>query len=374
MHALRVAGTALHRLIDRDMLYSCMQHLQRATTINHLPNWVQTAWNILDSGDIWRATGHHIHQGQNDHYYTLAESNVDRATLATHNPLAVPPHISIATEDALLQELITIRYPLNPISPYTTTQPLADETAVTTLLMALSLHILGIILPRLLLYGIRGIVAGGSILRCVAPDGATWGDRPDVDIFLTTLHSPTINRRPTASEIINAIYRTMDHLATYAHFSIAAITITSFAITFTVRRKREGYKGKLVKIQFILKHFSKPAEIVAGFDLPCCQIWYDHTAPAGKKVIMTILCHMALCTRVNIITLPTPLRRIRKYIDRGFAALDFKPMETTLLANTPPSCTVVPSDFAITIQVRHASIPATSLLCLPFPFRTYPPP
>ncbi|GMH44409.1 hypothetical protein BSKO_12361 [Bryopsis sp. KO-2023] len=70
-------------------------------------------------------------------------------------------------------------------------------------------------------------------------------------------------------------------------------------------------------IQIVLRLYSSPFEVIAGFDVDSCAVGYD-----GKKVWTTPRCHMALVAQSNPINLtrrsPTYEMRLAKYAKRGF--------------------------------------------------------
>jgi len=157
--------------------------------------------------------------------------------------------------------------------------------------------------------------AGGAVMACLQPFPPEHDDgnrkrrkylhdigfpAADVDLFLYGLDEEGAKQK--ILEIYDAV-RDTNPFDVLCFRSAHTVTIVS---EYPFRH-----------IQIILRLYSSPFEVLAGFDVDSCAAGYD-----GKEAWVTPRCHLALVTQSNPINLsrrsPTYEMRLAKYAARGF--------------------------------------------------------
>ncbi|KAH9259482.1 hypothetical protein BASA81_002525 [Batrachochytrium salamandrivorans] len=157
--------------------------------------------------------------------------------------------------------------------------------------------------------------AGGGVLACAQPCPKEHNDSltakrnyfhnvayssSDVDLFLYGLNEAEAKRK--LQDIYQAVSESCPHTVVCFR-SAHAVTLVS---QFPFRH-----------IQIVLRLYSSPYEILAGFDVDACTIGFD-----GKQVYADVRAHHALVTRKNTIDVsrrsPSYEMRLAKYGVRGF--------------------------------------------------------
>ncbi|GMH44672.1 hypothetical protein BSKO_12624 [Bryopsis sp. KO-2023] len=157
--------------------------------------------------------------------------------------------------------------------------------------------------------------AGGSVLACLQPLPVTCDrnnrdrraymhDRgfpsSDIDLFLYGM---------AAGEAKRKIVEIYDAVVDANPFDVLCFRGTH-AVTLVSQ-----YPFR--HIQIILRLYSSPFEVIAGFDVDSCAVGYD-----GDQVWVTPRCHLALVNQINPLNLtrrsPTYEVRLAKYARRGF--------------------------------------------------------
>eukprot|EP01063_Lacrimia_lanifica_P029653 TRINITY_DN4571_c0_g1_i1.p1 TRINITY_DN4571_c0_g1~~TRINITY_DN4571_c0_g1_i1.p1 ORF type:complete len:1795 (+),score=613.03 TRINITY_DN4571_c0_g1_i1:74-5458(+) len=159
------------------------------------------------------------------------------------------------------------------------------------------------------------VAAGGAVAGCVRPVPAQHESllekrnyyqddllgSSDVDLFLYAMTEAEANRKLV--EIYEAVCQACP-FEVICFRSAHAVTMVS----------QYPYRH----VQVVLRLYSSPYEVLAGFDVDACTFAYD-----GKKVYTTCRGHYALLTGYNTIDLsrrsPSYEMRLAKYASRGFA-------------------------------------------------------
>jgi hypothetical protein len=146
------------------------------------------------------------------------------------------------------------------------------------------------------------LLAGGFITNSII-----YYDSPtDLDFFIYGLSEADANNK--LDSLIAALNQILQHIW---------ITRSKNSVTITGQlRNDEPFHN--VKIQFILRLYRTPAEILHGFDIDCCGAGYD-----GTNVWLTERAVGALKDMVNIVDFdrmsPSYEARLAKYMARGFS-------------------------------------------------------
>jgi hypothetical protein len=155
-------------------------------------------------------------------------------------------------------------------------------------------------------------VAGGSVLRClISPEeeigsevmavAAGWGKSSDIDIFVYGLDEKAATRK--AKSVLASIAR--------AAGTKGDVFCTDHSVTLL------GVDGAHPAIQFVLRCYKSPTEVLCGFDIDACCLGFD-----GETVLALPRCVRALRTRTILVDLDrrslTYEKRLIKYSKRGF--------------------------------------------------------
>eukprot|EP01063_Lacrimia_lanifica_P029654 TRINITY_DN4571_c0_g2_i2.p1 TRINITY_DN4571_c0_g2~~TRINITY_DN4571_c0_g2_i2.p1 ORF type:complete len:1958 (+),score=649.53 TRINITY_DN4571_c0_g2_i2:78-5951(+) len=160
------------------------------------------------------------------------------------------------------------------------------------------------------------VAAGGAVAGCLRPVPAEAGASllekrqyyqdellcsSDLDLFLYALSEEAANKK--LLEIYDAVCQACP-FEVICFRSAHAVTMVS---QFPYRH-----------VQVVLRLYSSPYEVLAGFDVDACTVAYD-----GKDVFTTCRGHHALLTGYNTIDMsrrsPSYEMRLAKYASRGFA-------------------------------------------------------
>ena len=160
-------------------------------------------------------------------------------------------------------------------------------------------------------------VAGGSVLGCLLPTGASNPrekrafyhkdayKNSDIDLFIYGLSPEEANKK------MMQIYECVSESIPGADEVIAfrsrhAVTIVS---VFPFRH-----------IQIVLRLYKSPAEVLMGFDIDACAVGFD-----GSSVWMSPRAHHAIVYQANTVDMtrrsPSYELRLSKYASRGFSTL-----------------------------------------------------
>lgn len=154
--------------------------------------------------------------------------------------------------------------------------------------------------------------AGGSVLCClteIRDDIAS--SKSDIDIFLHGLSEEDANKK--VLDVILHVVENRKKIATTLGEPqpVSVVARSSHAITLLGT-------GKFRPIQFVLRAYRSPSEVLLGFDVDSCCVGFD-----GTSCFASPRAWRALVTRVNAIDLsrrsPSYEARLCKYALRGFA-------------------------------------------------------
>lgn len=156
------------------------------------------------------------------------------------------------------------------------------------------------------------VAAGGSVSGCLQPVPPTrrhnrrlyfnhvYLPNSDIDLYIYGLDADSANKKIT--DIYEAICLACPHEVMCIR-TVNAVTMIS----------QYPYRH----VQIILRLYSSPYEVLAGFDVDSCCVLYD-----GKQVWMSPRSHSAFVSGSNRVDLlrrsPTYETRLAKYAERGF--------------------------------------------------------
>lgn len=226
---------------------------------------------------------------------------------------AVPAHVGVEPALALDADRSARVFPLNK----TSRDELTGTLSVVPTLGEFKTTFLDVFCEGQLRYldWNNVFAAGGGVLACAQPcpkehDDSLTAKRnyfhnvayssSDVDLFLYGLNEAEAKRK--LEDIYQAVSESCPHTVVCFR-SAHAVTLVS---QFPFRH-----------IQIVLRLYSSPYEILAGFDVDACTVGFD-----GKQVYADVRAHHALVTRKNTIDVsrrsPSYEMRLAKYGVRGF--------------------------------------------------------
>ena len=159
-------------------------------------------------------------------------------------------------------------------------------------------------------------IAGGSVLGCLLPNQLESGVllASDIDVFIYGLSPEAATARVVqvldqVAKRRSALAKDLGDVAAEAH---AVVSKTAHAITLVGT-------SHFRPVQFILRAYRSPSEILLGFDVDCCSVGRSSTG----QVFVSPRAWRAIATRVNVVDLtrrsPSYEKRLEKYSRREFA-------------------------------------------------------
>ena len=158
-------------------------------------------------------------------------------------------------------------------------------------------------------------IAGGAVLRALTDSedlraNGWWGESGDVDLFLCCADASEGCR--VANRIFDAMVVDGEHW--FVNRGRGVLNLQRFEV-------EDPPVSVAQTIQVVLRLYSSPAEVLAGFDVDCCCAGYD-----GTSVWALPRCLRALSSGSNVVNplhawpnRPTYEMRLGKYAARGYA-------------------------------------------------------
>ena len=169
-------------------------------------------------------------------------------------------------------------------------------------------------------------IAGGSVLGCLIPNNNTLS-RSDVDIFVYGVTVEEANNR--ILDVLKSVCENRKKIAMKLNKPLPTEIIAKSTHAITLMGC-----GIFRPIQFILRIYRSPSEVLQGFDIDSCCLGFDLSS---ETVFANPRGWRALVTRCNSIDTsrrsPSYESRLIKYTKRGFAIYvhDFKRSDIDIL-------------------------------------------